>query len=103
MYRPAEVMVPPVALQVTAVLVVPVMVTVNCWVAPGVSEAALGEMLPVTGGWAVEVDEFAVSGLVAPVVPQPSSRFSARKATVAKASCFTVSPVVYDPVFPART
>src|SRR5690348_6063409 len=72
------------------------MVTVNCWVAPGASDAALGETLPLTGVWTVVVDEFAVDGPVAPVVPQPSSRLSARKPIMANASCFTGSPVVYD-------
>ncbi len=92
MYRPVEVMAPAVALQVTAVLLVPVMVTVNCWVAPGVSEAALGETVPVTAVCDEEVDE-ADAGLVAPVVPQPSNTLSASEPIMASAICFTVSPL----------
>ena len=48
--------VPPVADQVTAVLLVPVTVAVNCWVAPAKSEADVGLTLTATtGGGAVTV------------------------------------------------
>src|SRR5690242_14026104 len=48
-------MVPPVAVQVTAVLEVPVTVAVNCWVWPGWSVALVGAMVTLTGGWIVMV------------------------------------------------
>ena len=41
-------MVPPVAVQVTAVLLLPVTVAVNCCVAPVISEAVVGEMVTAT-------------------------------------------------------
>ncbi len=46
--RPEVLMVPPVALQVTAVLLVPVTVAVNCWVPPVLSEAEVGAILTAT-------------------------------------------------------
>ncbi len=54
---PLVVMVPPVAVQVTAVLVVPVTVAVNCWVPPVMSEAEVGAMLTATGIVTVTVAE----------------------------------------------
>ena len=47
-YNPLALMVPPLALQVTAVLLVPVTVAVNCWVPPLGSDAAGGEMETLT-------------------------------------------------------
>ncbi len=44
MYKPLEEMLPPVADQVTAVLVVPVTVAVNCRVPPVWIEAEAGEI-----------------------------------------------------------
>ena len=41
---------PPVADQVTAVLVVPVTVAVNCWVPPVCSDAEIGLTLTTMGG-----------------------------------------------------
>ncbi len=49
-YRPVDETVPPVANQVTAVLVVPVTVAVNCCVPPVVSEEDVGEMVTATVG-----------------------------------------------------
>src|SRR5438045_296193 len=49
-YRPLLEIVPPVADQVIAVLVVPVTVAVNCWVAPVCTDADVGLMLTATGG-----------------------------------------------------
>ena len=46
-------MVPPLADHVTAVLVVPVTVAVNCWVPPVCTDAELGLMLTATGGGGV--------------------------------------------------
>ena len=51
---PAE-MLPPLAAQVTAVLVVPVTVAVNCWLLPVATEAVLGEMEMATATAAVTV------------------------------------------------
>ena len=51
--RPAVDMVPPVAVQVTAVFAVPVTVAVNCWVWPGCSVALVGEMVATCTGWMV--------------------------------------------------
>src|SRR6185369_13820656 len=48
--RPDDVIVPPVALQVTAGLDVPVTVAVNCCVAPAITEAVVGETLTLTPG-----------------------------------------------------
>ena len=50
MNKPLVEIVPPVADQVTAVLVVPVTVAVNCWVPPVCTDAELGLMLTATGG-----------------------------------------------------
>ena len=47
--------VPPVADQVTAVLLLPVTVAVNCWMAPVISEALVGEMETETTTGAVTV------------------------------------------------
>ena len=44
-YRPVLETVPPVVDQVTAVLVLPVTVAVNCWGAPVCSDAEVGLML----------------------------------------------------------
>ncbi len=49
-YKPLEEIVPPVAVQVTAVFVVPVTVAVNCCVPPVLSEATVGETVTATGG-----------------------------------------------------
>jgi hypothetical protein len=49
-YRPELDTVPPVADHVTDVLVEPVTVAVNCWVALIVSEADVGLMETATGG-----------------------------------------------------
>jgi hypothetical protein len=43
-------MVPPLAVQVTAVLLLPVTVAVNCWVAAACSEADVGLTLTETVG-----------------------------------------------------
>jgi hypothetical protein len=40
---------PPEMLQVTAVFVVPLTVTVNCWLAPVITWAVSGETLSATG------------------------------------------------------
>ena len=50
MYSPVLEIVPPVADQVTAVLLVPVTVAVNCRVAPVCMDAEVGLMLTTTGG-----------------------------------------------------
>ena len=55
MYKPAEVMVPPVADHVTALFVVPVTVAVNCCVPPVSTEAEVGEMVIETTGVALTV------------------------------------------------
>lgn len=47
---PVEDMVPPVADQVTAVLMVPPTLAENCWLFPVCSEAAVGEMTMLTLG-----------------------------------------------------
>jgi len=47
---PAAEMFPPVADQVTAVLVDPLTLAVNCWVWPACTEAEAGVMLIVTAG-----------------------------------------------------
>ena len=91
-YKPAEVMLPPLALQVTVVFVVPVIMAVNCCVAPGLREADAGEMLPVIIGWVDVVEEVVEAGLEAPVVPHPSRRLRARKPMMASADFLTVSP-----------
>lgn len=49
-YSPPGVMLPPVVVQVTAVLLVPEMVAVNCCVAPVVKPAMPGEMPMATAG-----------------------------------------------------
>jgi hypothetical protein len=56
-YRPAEETVPPVAVQVTAVLLLPVTLAVNYCVPPVVREAVVGEMLTATGAVTVTVAE----------------------------------------------
>jgi len=48
--RPLLEIVPPVAVQVTAVLELPVTVAVNCWVAPACTDAVTGEMLTLIAG-----------------------------------------------------
>ena len=55
MYKPAEVMAPPVADHVTTLFVVPVTVAVNCCVPPVCSEAEVGEMVIETTGVALTV------------------------------------------------
>jgi hypothetical protein len=52
-YRPLARIVPPVAVQVTAVFVLPVTLAVNCCVPPVISEAEVGEIETAT---AVGVD-----------------------------------------------
>jgi len=47
---PLEFTVPPVADQVTALLVVPVTVAVNCWFFPGGKETEFGVTLRLTAG-----------------------------------------------------
>ena len=49
--------VPPVAVQVTAVLLVPLTVTVNCWVPPACNDIEVGEMDTATGALTVMVAE----------------------------------------------
>jgi hypothetical protein len=49
-YTPLELIVPPDADQVTAVLVVPVTLAVNCWVSPASSEIEFGVTLMLTDG-----------------------------------------------------
>jgi len=57
-------MVPPVADQVTAVLLLPVTVAVNCWVAPVESDAEPGEIDTATTGVATtEILGTGVKGL----------------------------------------
>jgi len=53
--RPAVVIVPPVALHVTAVLLLPVTVAVNCFVAPAATVAEVGEIATETVGGALIV------------------------------------------------
>ena len=53
--RPDDVIVPPVAVQTTAVLLVPVTVAVNCWLAPAATDAELGETETATTPAAVIV------------------------------------------------
>lgn len=87
MYSPLALMVPPVALQVTAVLLVPVTVAVNCCVAPVASDAVAG----VTDtAIAVEVDWFADD--VEPVVPHPARVIRTAAQIVSRAACFTKYP-----------
>ena len=50
MKRPDVKIVPPVALQVTTVLLLPVTLALNCCVAPVCRVAVVGEMLTVTTG-----------------------------------------------------
>ncbi len=50
MYRPLEDTVPAVADQVTAVLLLPLTLAVNCWVPPLNIEAEIGEMVTATTG-----------------------------------------------------
>ena len=57
--NPVPVMAPPVADQVTAVLVVPVTAAVNCCVAPDCSVAEVGEIVIATGA-AATVSESAL-------------------------------------------
>ena len=57
MYSPLPEIVPPVADQVTAVLLVPVTVAVNCWVPLVNIEAEVGEMVTATGALTVTVAE----------------------------------------------
>ena len=74
-YSPTVVIVPPVAVQVTAVLVVPLTVAVNCCVPPVVSEAVVGLIATATGTVTVTVAEadFVVSAtLVAVTVYVPA-------------------------------
>jgi len=47
---PLAVMLPPLADQVTAVLVEPLTLAVNCWVLPAATEAEVGDTLTVTAG-----------------------------------------------------
>lgn len=54
-YRPAELTVPPVAVQLTAVFVLPETVAVNCWVAPVCTLADVGLTVTETAGGGVEV------------------------------------------------
>ena len=64
MKRPLLEMVPPVAVHVTAVLLLPVTVALNCCVAPVCSVAAVGEMLTeITGActFTVALADFVVS------------------------------------------
>ena len=63
MYRPLEEMLPPLADQVTAVLVAPLTVAVNCCVPPADKETNVGDKLSVTVGVATCV----------PLSPQPAS------------------------------
>ena len=67
-YRPVEETVPPLADQVTAVLLEPVMVAVNCRVPPVESEAEVGEMLTETIGAVTVIDAEADFGLTLTVV-----------------------------------
>jgi hypothetical protein len=53
-YNPEEEIVPPVAVHVTAVLLEPVTVAVNCWVAPVSIDCELGLMSTETGGGSAE-------------------------------------------------
>ena len=56
-YSPLVEIVPPVADQVTAVLLVPVTVAENCWVPLVNIEAEVGEMVTATGALTVTVAE----------------------------------------------
>lgn len=73
-YRPEAETVPPVADQVTAVLLEPVTLAVNCWVAPGCIDAEVGVTVIDSGA--------AVSGAPAAEVtpPQPLFAITAAKA-----------------------
>lgn len=55
MYKPEDEIEPPVALQVTAVFVVPLTEAVNCWVPPVCSAALLGVMETTIGAGALTV------------------------------------------------
>jgi len=46
---PPEEMLPPLAFQVTAVLLVPLTLAVNCWLVPVASEVEVGEIDTATG------------------------------------------------------
>jgi hypothetical protein len=76
-YRPLLEIVPPLADQLTAVLVLPVTVAVNCCEAPVCSEAELGEMLTETVGAATLTVAEAVfvlsAALVAVMVKVPGA------------------------------
>ncbi len=50
MYKPLAEMLPPVADQVTPVLVLPVTLAVNCWVRPACTEAEVGDNATLTPG-----------------------------------------------------
>ena len=54
-YKPELEMVPPVALQVTAVFVVPLTVAVNCCIVPVCTEVELGLTATMTGAGALTV------------------------------------------------
>jgi len=65
---------PPVADQVTAVLLLPVTVAVNCCVAPVISEAVVGEMVTATAVTVTvaEADLVVSATLVAVTVKVPA-------------------------------
>ena len=56
-YRPAELIEPPVADQVTAVLLLPLTVAVNCCVPLVASDAETGEIVTATTGAALTVTD----------------------------------------------
>jgi hypothetical protein len=68
-YRPVEETVPPVAAQVTAVLLLPVTLAVNCCVPPVVSDAVVGDTETATTGGGVA--EVTVIGNVVESEPPP--------------------------------
>ena len=76
---PLAVMLPPVADQVTAVLVDPLTVAVNCWVWPACMEMEVGDMLTVTAG--------ATAAALAPDNEQPASDRAIRE-TIATMQIF---------------
>jgi hypothetical protein len=62
-YNPVDDMVPPLADQVTAVLVVPLTAAVNCCALPGLNAVLPGAMLTLTGAPAVIVNVTALENV----------------------------------------
>lgn len=89
MNKPALVIVPPDAVQVTAVLLVPVTVAVNCWLPP-VAICWAGETATVTGPEVEEVEELVAAEFDA-VVPQPDKVIRTAMPMAIRTGCFTRS------------